>query len=75
MGEQRAWQRRREGVEAILTRIATDPGYRRNLKDDPATALQGLANEPAAEAPAEVFGLCKSVTCQTRSCRISYVTR
>ena len=73
--ELRGWQRRREGVEAILSRIATDPDYRRSLRDDPASAMQGLAIDPSAQAPAEVFGLCKSVTCKARTCRISYVTR
>ena len=47
---------RRASVEAVLARIATDPGYRQRLRADAAAALRGLAIDPAAETPAEVFG-------------------
>jgi hypothetical protein len=65
---------RRAGVEAILARIAADPGYRRSLKDDPTAALASLAIDPAAETPAAVFGLCTWETCRT-SCKRSAVTK
>jgi hypothetical protein len=66
---------RRASVETVLARIATDPGYRKSLKDDPAAAIRALAIDPAAEAPADVFGLCRSVTCRPKSCRYSILTR
>ena len=66
---------RRASVEAVLARIATDPGYRQNLKADPAAGIRALAINPMAEAPAEAFGLCRSVTCRPRSCRYSVITR
>ena len=65
---------RRSPVEVVLARIAADPGYRRSVKDDPAAALASLAIDPAADALAEVFGLCTWETCKS-SCKRSAITK
>ena len=65
---------RRVPVEAVLARITTDADFRQRVKDDPASALNGLAVNPASAAPGEVVGYWCSQTC-VRSCRISCVTK
>jgi hypothetical protein len=75
MSQQMNPEQRRAGVDAVLARIAADPGYRRSLKDDPSAALASLAIDPAAETPAEVFGLCTWETCRRTSCKTTWVTK
>ena len=65
---------RRAGVEAVLARIAADPGYRQHLRADAAAALRGLAIDPAAQTTAEVFGFRCTKTCK-HTCSITYLPR
>lgn len=65
---------RRAGVEAVLARIAVDPTYRQQLRSDAATALLGLAIDPAAQTPAEVFGFKCLKTCR-HTCSITWVPK
>jgi hypothetical protein len=66
---------RRGPVEVILARNTSDPGFRQSLKDDPSTALGGLAVDPSVISSAEVFGYLCRQTCGYLTCRISCVTK
>ena len=67
VSEQRAWQRRREGVELILTRIAGDPDYRQSVRTSPGLALGDVA-DAAVDGSPEVVGMC-FISCSRISCR------
>ena len=64
---------RRAGVEAVLERIAGDPGYRQQLRSDAATALRGLAIDPTSET-AEVVGFKCLKTC-AHTCSITWIRK
>ena len=66
MSQVMSWQRRRAGVEAVLARIAAEPGYRRTLLDSPGEALAELGIE--LEPVAEVQGYRPPRTCGPYSC-------
>jgi hypothetical protein len=75
MGEQRAWQRRREGVESILTRIASDPAYRQSIRTSPNLAIRDVGGAADDGSP-EVVGMCFMSCSRMMSCRgESRVTR
>ena len=67
MSEQQAWQRRREGVELILTRIASDPAYRQSVRTSPSRALRDVGDAAGNGSP-EVVGMC-FISCSKFTCR------
>lgn len=75
IGEQRAWQRRRDGVEAILTRIASDPAYRQSIRTSPSLAIRDVGGVAVDGSP-DVVGMCFTSCSRLMSCRgESRVTR
>jgi hypothetical protein len=70
-------QGRRAEAEAILARIAHEPGYRQRLLDSPAEALRALDIAATIDQAPEVVGHCRR-TCQNTcawTCSISRVTK
>ena len=63
------WQQRRVGVEAILTRIADDPAYRRQLQSDPGQSLVTVDVADELFGGDEVTGYCK-VSC-AYTCKVT----
>jgi hypothetical protein len=86
MANQDAQAQKRAAVEKVLNRIASDPGYRQSLLDDPVAALEVLVGaelDPAEDVagyarpvecpPAQTCSWsCKAGgTCGQKSCQIS----
>jgi hypothetical protein len=71
VGYQRPSQQRRADVDAILTRIASDPAYRRQIQSDPSRVHDATS---ALLEPADVvgFSVCR---CSGKTCKVSFITR